>query len=104
MHPVSLWPKALPPEVNQEYLIFKEDSHLSLFICRLFKAVPVKHSTQPCRGTWDPRLLYILQWLLEYWILEGYGGRTAVLLVHSFSLIGLIRINQVFKLGFKTSL
>ena len=25
-----------------------------LFICRLFKAV--KHSTQPCRGTLDPRM------------------------------------------------
>ena len=35
--------------------------------------------------------------LLESWMLEGYGGRTAaaVLLVHFFSLKGIIRINQV---------
>ena len=43
-----------------------------LFICRLFKAV--KHSTQPCWGTLDPRLPLVDQlyskptWLQCCWI------------------------------------
>ena len=56
----------IPPQVQHEYKYSRKDQLTltlfnpypnrpdSLFICCLFKAV--KHSTQPCPGTLDPRL------------------------------------------------